>query len=236
MGSDDMAQQASNLIEVAQAARRADLWALLVGDNHAAPPNYGRMFQPVPTISRLSAETGTMSVGMVLLAPFYHPQLLAEQIGTLGCFVDAPIIVTFAAGGNPFAFGAFGYSLGSRGRRTEEMIPAVRALLDGETVTASGSSFQLTNATISPTPRHPTQLWIAGTNDITIERAGRLGDGWLTAHNATAAALADQLTLYLDTAATNDRPARPVLRRDVHVAETDVDARAHIDPILDDAL
>ena len=27
--------------------------------------------------------TGDMPVGVVLLAPFYHPVLLAEQIGTL---------------------------------------------------------------------------------------------------------------------------------------------------------
>src|SRR4029079_2450500 len=97
----------ANLIEVAAAARRADLWCVLVGDNHAAPPVYGNMFQPVPTIARLSAVTGPMAVWMVLLAPFYPPLLLAEQIGTLSAFVDAPLIVTFAAGGAPQAFGAF---------------------------------------------------------------------------------------------------------------------------------
>jgi hypothetical protein len=41
----------------------------------------------VPTIARLSAVTGSMAIEMVLLAPFYHPLLLAEQIGTLGAFV-----------------------------------------------------------------------------------------------------------------------------------------------------
>ena len=35
------------------------------------------------------------------------------------------------------------------------------------------------------------EIWIAGTNDITVERAGRLGDGWLTAQNATDEALVD---------------------------------------------
>jgi len=232
MGDFDVATQATNLVEVAQAAARANMWGLLVGDNHAAPPDYGKMFQPVPTISRLTAETGSMMVGMVLLAPFYHPLLLAEQVGTLSAFVDAPLTLTFASGGNPFAFGAFGYSVASRGVRTEEMVPAVRALLAGESVTASGRSFELENARISPVPRHPVDIWIAGTNDITIERAARIGDGWLTAQNATDDVLAEQLDLYLTTAAEHGRPAKPVLRRDVHVAETDEEARAHIDPIL----
>jgi len=232
MGDDDQVVQASNLVEVARAAKSAGLWALLVGDNHSAPPTYGRMFQPIPTISRLSAETGDLAIGVVLLAPFYHPLLLAEQIGTLSCFVDAPLIVTLAAGGNRLAFNAFGYTLASRGRRTEELVPPLRALLAGETITAEGRSFALRDATISPAPRHPTEIWMAGTNDITVERAGRLGDGWLTAQNAHDSVLADQLELYRATAARHERPILPVLRRDVHVAETDAEARAHIDPIL----
>ena len=73
MGAEDVVQQADNLVEVARAARASNLWGLLVGDNHAIPAQYANMFQPVPTIARLSAETGPMMVGMVLLAPFYHP-------------------------------------------------------------------------------------------------------------------------------------------------------------------
>ena len=233
MGSYGVVQQAENLIEVARTARSSKLWSLFVGDNHAVPPQYANMFQPVPTMSRLSAETGPMTVGMVLLAPFYHPLLLAEQVATLSAFVDAPIVVTFASGGAQNAFDRFGYRMGSRGIRSEEMIPAVRALLAGETVTATGKSFDIASATISPLPRHSTQIWIAGTNDVTVERAGRLGDGWLTAQNATDELLVEQLELYRRTAETHGRAALPVLRRDVPVAETDARARAHVDPILE---
>jgi alkanesulfonate monooxygenase SsuD/methylene tetrahydromethanopterin reductase-like flavin-dependent oxidoreductase (luciferase family) len=233
MGPDDLTLQAQNLVEVARAARASNLWGLLVGDNHAIPPQYANLFQPVPTLARLSAETGPMMVGMVLLAPFYHPLLLAEQIATLAAFVDAPVVVTFASGGAAQTFDRFGYRMQSRGARSEEMIPVVRALLAGETVTAKGRSFEVVEATISPRPRHLTEIWIAGTNDITVERAGRLGDGWLTAQNATAAVLAEQLELYRRTAETYGRPRRPVLRRDVHVAPTDTEARAHVDPILE---
>ena len=40
MGSDDVVQQADNLVEVARAARASNLWGLLVGDNHAIPAQY----------------------------------------------------------------------------------------------------------------------------------------------------------------------------------------------------
>lgn len=105
MGSFGLATQAEHLVEVARTARTSNLCGLFVGDNHAIPPQYANMFQPVPTMARLSVETGPMTVGMVLLAPFYHPLLLAEQVATLSAFVDAPIVVTFASGGAQHAFG-----------------------------------------------------------------------------------------------------------------------------------
>jgi len=233
MGEFGAATQAKNLIEVARAARASNLWGLFVGDNHAIPPQYANMFQPVPTMARLSAETGPMVVGMVLLAPFYHPLLIAEQVATLSALADARVVVTFASGGSTNAFDAFGYRMGSRGTRSEEMIPVVRALLAGERVTATGRAFDVESAVISPLPVHPTEIWIAGTNEITVERAGRLGDGWLTAQNATDAMLVDQRALYVKTAEQHGRPVQPVLRRDVHVAPTDGEARAHVDPILE---
>jgi len=233
MGDDDVGRQAQNLVEIAQAARAANMWGLLVGDNHAIPPQYANVFQPVPTIARLSAETGPMTLGMVLLAPFYHPLLLAEQVGTLSAFVDAPLVITFASGGSAQAFDRFGYRIGSRGPRSEEMIPVVRALLAGDVVTAAGRSFEVVEGVISPLPRHNVEIWIAGTNDVTVERAGRLGDGWLTAQNAADDLLVEQLELYRRTTQEHGRPFRPVLRRDVHVAETDSEARAHVAPILE---
>jgi alkanesulfonate monooxygenase SsuD/methylene tetrahydromethanopterin reductase-like flavin-dependent oxidoreductase (luciferase family) len=233
MGDDDVGRQAQNLVEIARAAQTANMWCLLVGDNHAIPPQYANMFQPVPTIARLSADTGPMMLGMVLLAPFYHPLLLAEQVGTLSAFVDAPLVITFASGGSAHAFDRFGYRIGSRGPRSEEMIPVVRALLAGDVVTAAGRSFEVVEGVISPLPRRDVEIWIAGTNDITVERAGRLGDGWLTAQNAADDLLVEQLELYRRTTQEHGRPFRPVLRRDVHVAETEAEASAHVEPILE---
>src|SRR4051794_8831663 len=91
MGAFDTHTQAHNLLEVAAAARAAGLDGLLVGDNHAVPHPFANSFAPVTTIARLSAVTGPMPIGVVLLAPFYEPIVLAEQIGTLAGFSDAPL-------------------------------------------------------------------------------------------------------------------------------------------------
>ncbi len=108
MGAYAPDEQARNLMEVAAAARAAGLDALLTGDSHAADPAYAATFSPLPTVARLMSVTGDMPIGAVPLAPFYHPLLLAEQIGTLAAFAEGPLIVTFVLGGRPQQFQAFG--------------------------------------------------------------------------------------------------------------------------------
>ena len=232
MGPTDTVEQAAHLVEVAQAAKAAGMWALLVGDNHAVPPVFANCFQPIPTIARLSAVTGPLHVGAVLLAPFYHPLLVAEQIATVAAFVDAPTVWVFAVGDSPRAFSAYSIAKRERAARTSSLIAAVRALLDGDTVTAEGPGWRVVDATISPRPRHRPQLLVAGAAPGAVARAARLGDGWLTAQNATDDELAQQLAAYRAGCDTSGRTARPVLRRDIFVAPTDREALEHVEPIL----
>ena len=232
MGAYDTAEQARNWLEVAAAARAARLDGLLVGDNHSVAAAYANCFSPVPSLARLMAVTGDMPVGMVLLAPFYEPIVLAEQIGTLAAFAQGPLVVTLALGGRAQAFAAFGRDMQSRVGRLEELAAVLRPLLAGERVTFRGRHHIVEGAQVSPLPRVPVALWIAGTVRAAAERAGRLGDGWLTGQNAPAADLREQLDAYREAAARAGRPAVPVLRRDIFVGETDADARAVVDPIL----
>jgi len=232
MGAYAADEQARNLMEVAAAARAAGLDGLLTGDSHSGNPGYAATFSPLPTIARLMSVTGDMPVGVVLLAPFYHPFLLAEQIGTLAAFASGPLIVTFVLGGRPQQFQAFGMEERSRVGRLEEMVPLVRALLAGERVTHRGRYYALEAATISPLPRVPVEIWLGGTVPASAERAGRLGDAWLTGQNATDDDLRRQLDVYREAAARAGRAARPVLRRDIYAGESDAEARAVVEAIV----
>jgi alkanesulfonate monooxygenase SsuD/methylene tetrahydromethanopterin reductase-like flavin-dependent oxidoreductase (luciferase family) len=232
LGAYTAEEQARNLMEVAAAARAAGLDALLTGDNHAMNPGYAATFSPIPTLARLMSVTGDMPVGVVLLAPFYHPILLAEQIGTLAAFAEGPLIVTFVLGGRPQQFRAFGMEERSRVGRLEETVTIVRALLAGERVTHHGRNFTLDGVTISPLPRVPVEIWLGGTVPASAERAGRLGDAWLTGQNATDQDLAEQLDLYREAAVRAGRTPRPVLRRDIYVGGSDEEARAVVGQVL----
>jgi alkanesulfonate monooxygenase SsuD/methylene tetrahydromethanopterin reductase-like flavin-dependent oxidoreductase (luciferase family) len=232
MGAYAPDEQARNLMEVAAAARAAGLDALLTGDSHGANPAYAATFSPLPTVARLMSVTGDMPIGVVLLAPFYHPLLLAEQIGTLAAFAEGPLIVTFVLGGRPQQFQAFGMEERSRVGRLEEVVAIARALLAGERITHRGRFYSLEAATISPLPRVPVEIWLGGTVAASAERAGRMGDAWLTGQNAVDEDLRQQLERYREAAVRAGRRPRPVLRRDIYVGESDQEARAVVGSIL----
>lgn len=230
-GDFDTRVQARNLIEVARTAREARLDMLLIGDHHAMPVT--NFFQPTPTLGRLLAETGEMPVGILYLAPFLHPVLLAEQVGTLAAFAPEPLTLVLSIGAREAMFRAFGMSERSRVSRTEEAVPLVRRLLSGETVDHQGRHFQLTGARINPHPRVPTPIWIGGRIGAAVERAGRLGDGWLSGTTSSDAELDTEILRYRKAAEAAGRRPLAVLRRDVHVGRDDAAARAAVAPILE---
>ena len=232
MGAFDTATQARNLLEIAAAANAAGMDSLLFGDNHAVPAAFANSFSPVPTVARLLGVTGAMQVGVVLLAPFYAPIVLAEQIGTLAAFAQAPLIVTLANGGRALAFDAFGMKMSSRAERLEELTTVLRMLLAGERVNYRGRFISLDGVQVSPLPRMPVEIWIAGTVPAAAARAGAIGDGWLSGQNSSDADVAAQLDVYREATAKSGRPMRAVLRRDIFVAETDAAAHAEVDKVL----
>ena len=56
-----------------------------------------------------------------------------------------------------------------------------RALLDGRTVDGDGEFFRFRDGKIRPVPDPPVPLVVGGRSNAALERAGRLGDGWLAA-------------------------------------------------------
>ena len=222
-------RQAERLLALARAVGAARLDLLLVGDRHAAPVN---AFAPVPLIARLTSEVRGVPLGCVFLAPFHHPVVLAEQLGTLAAFSEQPFTAAFAIGDTEAQFAAFGMALKSRTVRTDEVVEVVRRLLDGDEVSFEGRYHRLDRVRIGPLPESPVRLWVGGRRGAAVERAGRLGDAWVSDTRMPDAELLIELDRYRTAAATHARPAFPVLRRNVVLGETDDEARRSMDRIV----
>jgi alkanesulfonate monooxygenase SsuD/methylene tetrahydromethanopterin reductase-like flavin-dependent oxidoreductase (luciferase family) len=199
-----------------QAANRAGLDSLTLGDHHATGP--GGYVQNVPMLGRLLAEWTDRPAGCLFLVPLWNPVLMAEQIGTLAALSSGPFIVQAGLGGGGAQFKAMGTDLSRRAARLEEGILVVKALLRGEAVDSEVWAVQ--GAQVAPLPPEGTEWWIGGGVAKAIDRAARLGDCWYGNADLTPETAARDIALYREACVRHDRtPVRIPIRKDVFIAE-----------------
>ncbi len=218
------------MIERAAAARGADLDSLFVGDHHSTAP--GTYYQGVPIMGRLLAEWGDRPAGVLFLLPLWNPVLVAEQVGTLAAIHQGRFIIQCAIGRDDPQSPAMGVNAKYRPSMFEESLDIVRRLLAGEKVSSDGR-FKFTDAQISPIAPEPVEVWIGGSVTKSIDRAARVGDGWLGDPSHGLAEIAAQAADYHERAQAHGRtPSAVAVRRNVFVADTDEEAARVLEPML----
>jgi alkanesulfonate monooxygenase SsuD/methylene tetrahydromethanopterin reductase-like flavin-dependent oxidoreductase (luciferase family) len=217
------------MVERARAARAAGLDSLFVGDHHVTGSNY---MQNVPILARLLAEWGDRPAGALFLLPLWHPVLLAEQVGTLAALARGPFVVQVGLGDGEAQFAGMGTTLARRAEDLEAGLDVVRRLLAGETVTAE-RPVPIRDARIGPLPPTPVDVWIGAGANRGIDRAARLGDGWIAGPWVPRDQARRQADRYLERRAALGKPPGVVaIRRDVHVGSDGADAHRVADPVL----
>ena len=175
-------------------------------------------------VGRLLAEWGDQPAGALFLLPLWSPVLLAEQIGTLASIAGGRFIMQTAIGGGADQFAAMGVPLRGRAARFEAGLDTVRRLLAGE---------EVDGARIAPVTPEPLEVWIGGTAEPAIDRAARLGDGWLANADGVTEAVRAQAAVYLERCAAHGRtPTAVAIRRDVYVGASAEDAERVAGPIV----
>jgi alkanesulfonate monooxygenase SsuD/methylene tetrahydromethanopterin reductase-like flavin-dependent oxidoreductase (luciferase family) len=210
-----------SVLSQAQAAVRAGLDTLTLGDHHSTGP--AGYMQNVPMLGRVLADWSGGPSGCLFLVPLWHPVLMAEQIGTLATMSTGPFIVQVGLGGGAGQFRAMGADLAQRAARLEEGIRVVQALLRGETV---GSELcNVEGARIAPLPPEGTEWWIGGGVPKAIDRATRFGDCWYGNADLTPDTAARAIEIYREACARHGRtPVRIPIRKDVFIADGQAEA------------
>jgi probable F420-dependent oxidoreductase len=173
----------------AQTARQARWMEGLGYEYCSAGEHFMRGNPPGPTHAALplmavaaGATEKIRLLSSVLLAPFYHPTVLARLTATLDIASGGRLTLGVGVGGEfPVEFDAAGLDVKQRGRRTNECLEILRRLWTDEHVTYQGRHFQLNDVTLNPRPTqrpHP-PIWVAGRQDAAMRRAVRYGNGWL---------------------------------------------------------
>jgi len=200
-----------------------------VGDHHVTGSTY---LQNTPIVGRLLAEWGDRPAGALFLLPLWHPVLVAEQVATLAAIAQGRFVLQVGLGDGEAQFAGMGASLGRRAHDLEAGLDVVRRLLAGETVTAE-EPVPIRDARIGPLPPEPVDIWIGAGAARGIDRAARLGDGWIAGPWLPLDTARAQADLYLERRAAHGRaPGVVAVRRDVHVGVDAADAHRVADPVL----
>lgn len=138
--------------------------------------------EPLTALAAVAGRTRRLKFGTaVLVLPFRSPLLAAKTLATLDVLSHGRVFPAVGVGlDQRREWEAAGVPLGSRGARTDEAIEVIRRLWLEDEVTYRGSYFTLERVRLLPRPvQAPPPLWVGGTTEAALRRAGRLGDGWL---------------------------------------------------------
>jgi alkanesulfonate monooxygenase SsuD/methylene tetrahydromethanopterin reductase-like flavin-dependent oxidoreductase (luciferase family) len=185
---------------------------------------------PLPVLAGFATRTSKVILGTdILVAPFYHPARLAEDVALLDVMSGGRAVLGVAIGYKPDEFALYGADLEKRGARFEEQLAIVKGLWTQERLSFKGTYYQL-EGSLEPKPitkPHP-PIWIGGWGELTLRRAATLADNWIPGPTADLARLLDGKKRFLanrQTAGLREPITEWPLTRDVIIAETDREAR-----------
>lgn len=166
----------------------------------------------VPVIAGLAALTKRVEIGpAAIMVPLRHPTILAKELASIDIMSDGRLIITAGVGGDyPKEFEACGVPHRQRGRRTTEMIEIMRKYWTEDRFSYDGRVFQLEDVWMEPKPVSPggPRIWMAGRSEAAIERAARLGDGYMP-YMFTPEQCAESMRRIREASERLEQPLRP---------------------------
>lgn len=170
------ADQLWRLVDLCETSGIDSLW---FSDRLSSPLH---VLEPLTTMAAVAARTQRLKFGpSVIVTPFRTPVLLAREMAMIDYLSGGRMLPAVGIGVEQEGeFRAAGVPFKERGRRTDEAIAIMRRCWTEDAVTLAGEFWQLERVTVLPRPvQQPFPLWIGGSSEAAMRRAGRLGDGWI---------------------------------------------------------
>ena len=212
-----------DVLRMVEAAQEAGFTYIAIGQHFL----YGelRWFQPVPLLARLAAEVDphVKLVTNIMVAPLYHPVLLAEELATLDVVTEGRLVWGAGLGYRPEEFDYLGVPFKQRASRFDELLGLMKRLWTEDEVTHDGRHWQLDG--VRP-HLHPVQdphppIWIGAQALAGVRRAAKYGDGYACSPETPMHEIAERHQVVMDGFAERGKEFSPQpLRRNGMVADT----------------
>ena len=117
----------------------------------------------------------------VYIAPARDLITVAKQVGTAAVLSSGRVAMGVGVGWCEEEFAATGQDFHNRGKRLDDMIPALRALWGGGWVEYHGAYYDVPPMRMEPAPPGPIPIIGGGHSPPALRRAAALCDGWVAA-------------------------------------------------------
>jgi alkanesulfonate monooxygenase SsuD/methylene tetrahydromethanopterin reductase-like flavin-dependent oxidoreductase (luciferase family) len=138
-----------------------------------------------PIAGAIAARTRRLQIGTnVLLLPLHHPVLVAENAAVLDVLSEGRFVLGVGLGYRQQEFDGLGVGRRERAGRMEEGLRVLRQCWAAEgPFEHVGRYWQLVGVDVQPKPVQAggVPIWVGARGERALERAARLGDGWLAA-------------------------------------------------------
>jgi alkanesulfonate monooxygenase SsuD/methylene tetrahydromethanopterin reductase-like flavin-dependent oxidoreductase (luciferase family) len=170
-----MAQRYSAALDMAQWADGLDCMSISVSEHHGSSDGY--LPSPIPMVAAMAARTSRARFMIAaLLAPFYDPLRLAEDLAVLDNLSNGRVDLIVAAGYVPDEFAMFDVPMSARASSVTETVHTLKAAFTGEPFEYRGRTVRIT-----PRPERPggPAILLGGSSEKAARRAARIADGFL---------------------------------------------------------
>ena len=177
MAGTTMTERYAAALDMAEWADRLGCVSISVSEHHGSADGY--LPSPIPMVAAMAART-TNSRFMIaaLMAPFYDPLRVAEDLVVVDNLSRGRVDVIVGAGYVADEFAMFGVPMSSRASRVTETVATLKAAFTGQPFQYRDRTVQVT-----PAPDRPggPAVLLGGSSEAAARRAARIADGFLPA-------------------------------------------------------
>jgi len=182
-------------LEEVVVAERLGFEQVWLTENHFVDDGY--LPSPMVVAGAIAVRTERIRIGInVVVLPLHHPLRVAEDAAVVDLLSGGRFTLGVGVGYVQNEFETFGVDRTHRPSLLEEGIAVIRQAWDEGRIGFVGKRWSFADLPIGPRPTRRIPIYVGGAAPAAIDRAARLGDGFLASRNVATAGNAAYVESY----------------------------------------